>query len=772
MAFKQGERRVPRLALNAVRIAMPAGTIPAAMVPYERDALHGFLDRDPQDVHPLRMGDRLAVVPLTSGADLPASRLGLKATEHPNLVAALAREAVLRELLTRADKGYRVTRRRPLIVESGGSGRENVLPDDLGLPEWLKKRLVLEFDVRPLVRRGTVQVVLTCSHRLRTFIDASVAELRELGVPLVGKTVSTVREASDPRISDRLGYAGRILAVDDVGIITLADHEEGQDSVPDAELYLEPSRANFIAVVTALTQGRADDVLKRVADTEAKWHGGAVTFDTVRKAIAWLTQCDALHLADGVPLRFDGPFDQTVDGPAFPRVESFYKPRLQFDPGGASNMSWAQKGLEEVGPYDRESFARKKLRIAVVCEAGYRRSMEAAVHGLLKGLPHIRSSGPNSLAPHPTGLVGRFRLEEPEVRFFPAEGNGGTDYADAARAANADAAGRDERWDLALLQVSREWQDRPYDDSPYWMGKAAFLKQGTVVQALSVETVQMEDFPYACALANVALGTYAKLGGRPWLLQAPPGNAHEFVFGLGSHVEKQGRRGAGQRVVGIATMFTAQGTYLLDSRTSAVGYEGLPAALRDVVVEAVTRVRSDEAWRPNDPVRLVFHAFTQLGRETADAVVEAVRGLGLARMDFAFLHVVEEHPFTVFDLEARTDTKAAFAPERGQAVELSDLEWLVTLTGRKEVKGERQGLPDPVLLRLHHLSTYRNMYALSRQVSDFACHSWRTFTPSRLPVSLGYADQIARQLSGLERTPNWDGDAVMGNPVMRRPWFL
>lgn len=64
------------------------------------------------------------------------------------------------------------------------------------------------------------------------------------------------------------------------------------------------------------------------------------------------------------------------------------------------------------------------------------------------------------------------------------------------------------------------------------------------------------------------------------------------------------------------------------------------------------------------------------------------------------------------------------------------------------------------------------MNALSRQVSDFACHSWRTFTPSRLPVTLSYADQVARQLAGLERTPGWDKDAVLGNPVMRRPWFL
>jgi hypothetical protein len=759
--------------LNAVRVAIPAGDIPAALVPYDREVLHTFLDRASHDVHAHRMGDKMAVIPLKPEAVLPAPRQALKAAEHPHLVAALAREAVMREVTMRSERGYRVIRRRPLIVEAGRPGSENVLPEGLGLPAWLKKRLVLEFDVRPLIRRDAVQVVLTCSHRLRTFIDASVAGLRDLGVPLVGKAVSTVRENADPKVASRLGYAGRIIAIDDSTLI-LEDHGDNSDKVSDAELFLEPTRANFAAVVTALTQGRADDVMKAVAEAEAKWHGGVATLDTVRKIIEWLMRCEALVLAEGVPMAFAGLLDRSVRGATFPHAEAFFKPRLAFDPGGASEtrQSWSQKALEEIGPYDRESFSRKKLKIAVVCEPGYRRNMEAVADHFLHGLPDVRAPWDDAIAPHPTGFLGRFRLEEPEVAYFPAASDRGDHYADAARAAVADAAGRDERWDLALLQVSREWQDRPYNDSPYWMGKAVFLKQGTVVQALSVETVGMEPFPYACALANVALGAYAKLGGLPWLLPAPPGDAHELVFGLGSHVERQGRRGAGQRVVGIATMFTAEGAFLLDSRTSAVDYGGLPEALRAVVVDAILRVRNDEAWRPDDPVRLVFHAFTQLGRDSADAMVDAVKELGLARMDFAFLHVVEDHPFTVFDLDAGRDRKAPLAPERGQAVELSDQEWLVTLTGRKEVKGERQGLPDPVLLRLHDRSTYRNMNALSRQVSDFACHSWRTFTPSRLPVTLSYADQIARQLAGLERTPGWDNDALLGNPVMRRPWFL
>ena len=133
--------------------------------------------------------------------------------------------------------------------------------------------------------------------------------------------------------------------------------------------------------------------------------------------------------------------------------------------------------------------------------------------------------------------------------------------------------------------------------------------------------------------------------------------------------------------------------------------------------------------------------------------------------------MVEDHPFTLFDHSSPAG-KGAYAPERGQAVELSDHEWLLALTGRDQIKAAFQGIPDPVLLRLHEKSTFRDMRTLTRQVSDFACHSWRTYDRARLPITLLYADEIAKQLAGLERTPGWDPDTAAVGPVMRRPWFL
>ena len=771
MAFDPGERTRPVLALNAVRLITPRAPLPACIVPFDRDALHGYLDREEQDVFAIRhRGWGMAVVPLRPDAALPGERSSLPAPEHLELVSALAREAVFRLLRSLGDERYRVVGRRPPTVEA--AKLDNVLPRDLGLPDWMRKRVELAFDTRVLRPRGEAPyVVLTCSKRLRTVIDASCQALHELGVPLLGAAVTTHVDNADPKVSGRLRYAGRIIGVEG-GRLTLEDTGPGPTGVSGADLFLEPTRANFNKVVTVLTQGRAEFILKRVKEAEAEWNGAPLTLETVRKTLGWIGR-QYVELADGVPLEFGSPLDQADARAPFPKSTRLYKPKLSFDPGGSpeTSLTWAQKGLDEIGPYDRQSFARKRPRIAVVCEAGARRETEAVVRDFLHGLPNVKGPGQTPLVPHGTGLLGRFHLSAPEIRFFPAAGDGAAAYIAAAREAVSTAAGRDERWDLALVQVRRAWQERPFDDSPYWASKAAFLKHETPVQALSIEMTELGDFPYAMALANMSLATYAKLGGVPWLLRAGSSRHHELVFGLGSHTVKEGRRSGGQRVVGITTVFSDQGHYVLDSRTAAVPFDEYPASLRATIVDAVTRIRAEEAWRQDDPVRLVFHAFIQLRRETVDAVVEAVAETGLDRVEFAFLHVVEDHAFSAFDTAA-TSGKGAMVPERGHVFELGEREWLVTLTGREQLKGEKQGLPDPVLLRLHERSTFRDMPRLARQVMDFASHSWRTFGPARLPITLTYADEIARQLSGLERTPNWDADAVEGSRVMRRPWFL
>ena len=114
MAFRPGERVRPQLALNAIRVLTPPGSIPASVVPFDRALLHAYLDRPENDVFATRHdGTDMAVVPLTAGANLPTDRMELPAAEHLRLVSALTREAVFRLLAASPEAGLLIRRRPP-----------------------------------------------------------------------------------------------------------------------------------------------------------------------------------------------------------------------------------------------------------------------------------------------------------------------------------------------------------------------------------------------------------------------------------------------------------------------------------------------------------------------------------------------------------------------------------------------------------------------------------------------------------------------------------
>jgi hypothetical protein len=230
--------------------------------------------------------------------------------------------------------------------------------------------------------------------------------------------------------------------------------------------------------------------------------------------------------------------------------------------------------------------------------------------------------------------------------------------------------------------------------------------------------------------------------------------------------------------VGITTVFSGDGKYRLSNVSKAVPFEKYGAALLESLKETVSRIRTEMNWQSGDHVRLVFHAFKPMKYIEADAVKAAMQDLSEFDLDYAFLHVAEEHPLMLFDTAQKGvfdyETKRAkgiYAPTRGMFMHLSDSTTLLTLVGANEVKTARQGVPSPILLKLHPSSNFRDMTYLARQVFLFACHSWRSFFPSELPVTIKYSDLIARLLGNLETLSNWNPEVMVGRIANTR-WFL
>lgn len=298
-------------------------------------------------------------------------------------------------------------------------------------------------------------------------------------------------------------------------------------------------------------------------------------------------------------------------------------------------------------------------------------------------------------------------------------------------------------------------------------------------QEFELETVNLRDRQLVYVLNNMALATYAKLDGIPWLMKSNRTIAHELVFGLGSASIGEGRLGTRERIVGITTVFSGEGKYHLSNVSQAVPMTEYKQALFDSLKNTINKVRDELNWQRRDHVRLVFHSFSPFKKvDVAEVVKNVVSSLQDYNVDLAFLHVVDDHPFMLFD-ESQPGvrdfetggTKGSLAPERGFFFRLSGHEVIMSLTGPKELKRPEDGMPHPIVLRLHRNSTFGDTTYLARQVYAFSCHSWRSFFPSPMPVTILYSQLIARILGNLSSISNWSPDALLDRVGTTR-WFL
>jgi hypothetical protein len=188
----------------------------------------------------------------------------------------------------------------------------------------------------------------------------------------------------------------------------------------------------------------------------------------------------------------------------------------------------------------------------------------------------------------------------------------------------------------------------------------------------------------------------------------------------------------------------------------------------------MTRVQTSYNWQQHDTVRLIFHAFKTFKDTEAKVVKQVVSELGDYNVEFAFIHVAESHPYLLFDTSQNglgSSRKGAYAPDRGKYLQLSEHTSIVSLTGAHELKKAIDGLPTPIQLILHKDSTFKDLTCLSKQVLKFGAHSWRSFTPASMPVSVYYSQLMAQMLGQLNDISFWNPDALY-NKIGTTRWFL
>ncbi len=614
-----------------------------------------------------------------------------------------------------------------------------------------------------------------------TRLDVAVSEWLAAGLRSEVEGAYVVLLPDSPEAHSYPELAGRSVGrADRIGgrLVVLADRRYPPlGEVDIGSVALEPTRANlaaYLAARHAKAWEKGELELRRTIDRlvrpRRRHQLASAAVDRLTKDLdGGLMVHQALRASFGGMLR--------VGTPSFP-VTRLTDPTYSFDP--ASDRRVARRvdsGLRDHGPYDQAQTRGRRVRILVVALDENRREVESGIRKLESGVSTAeRVFG---------GLRSMYRLEHLEfVCVFSPKGGSSvmTRYADVAReaigAASSRSAGQS-KFDLALIVIREQFRTLPDSENPYFQTKAlALVLDGVPTQAVQIEKLRQGDSKLQYILNTMALACYAKVGGTSHVLNVgrEPDGVTELVFGVGRSFAGD-RYGSGRaETIGFATVFRANGQYLYNDCTPYCERDQYEIALEETIIRTVKKVAAFEGLGEAAALRLVFHVPRRPGRHEERAVLNAVRKLPQYKIDFALLHVNDDHQFQVFDTRNTTGRSrkgdkpdAALLPQRGLCVTLGPDERLVTFVGTDQYRG--YGSPGPLLLRLDQRSTVTDIDYLAQQLYLLSFMNVGSLNPGVAPASITYAEKLARITGHLRGVQQWTVDLI-NQRLGRKLWFI
>ncbi len=696
----------------------------------------------------------------------------LTLTNHHHLGLLAAR---INHVLPALFPKYEALRQRPFTF----LGRKHEIVESI-TANWGKlSPLIRLFKIRPRfeldarlyeLQDGDVRLGLFVSVSTKWEILASVSDLAAAGIPVSGLFV--VRR--NPAVEERR-LVGEVSAIDG-NQVRLRNSFDGIDSIENDKVWVEGNKSSFKRCLTRILGARFVDFERERERHESRFMSGPgleticktmedEVFKKNNKVDLWSSQsCRVLYR-----IRADNVND-------YKTVVDVSQGDYCFDPAKRKRSAYAWQGLQQYGPYSRDTFHAKSPRILVVVPD----KTTGTVAQFIAAFRHGVSSVSNSQFAGGFGKV--FHLHNPEFVTVPVSlvGTQGDSVCKAYRKTIEDALRQSTDYQAAMVAILDEHSQLEGRLNPYLHAKSMLLTAGIPVQEFRIATASASPFNLQYILQSMSVSLYAKMGGVPWTIDQGLAVDDEVVIGMGTGEVSGSRFEQRQRFVGITTVFRGDGNYLLGHLSRDCTYEEYPAVLEESTAQVLKELRERNGWQNGNTVRVVFHAHKPLKRiEIARIVKRSVDAAGQGlNVQFAFLNLAKDHCFRVTDPQAAGRTArnsnesiAKMVPPRGRIVQLGRFTRLLCTKGPTLVKRSVTPLPAPVLIHLHQDSTYRDLQYLSEQVLKFTNLSWRGTMPSEDPVTVYYSSLIGSLLGKLRDIDGWSVNAL--NIRLRHSmWFL
>lgn len=412
-------------------------------------------------------------------------------------------------------------------------------------------------------------------------------------------------------------------------------------------------------------------------------------------------------------------------------------PLLRFNYALSTAVSKSSyRGISQYGPYDKDVFQKSETRFATIYPSAEEPSIQRFIQMFRDGV-----------GTYP-GFRRCFRVDIKEIDKFSLNRTSLGSYKESLeRVARED-------YDLAFVIADGVTRN----GSIYSLIKTTLLGNGIPCQVIRSATLNAPNDQFQWILANIALSTYAKVGGTPWVIGAR--HKPEIVLGMSRAMDKTRKV-----IVGFTTIFKHNGDFILShSKAPVTTWEDYENGLENLVREAITEYRKKE----ETPSSLVFHFHKRTGRREIDSVRRAVDSLDFD-VEYALLHLNSYSSYRIFDT-----TDFTYVPLTGLTVRLSSRQALLVTDGRRPFSRRPFiGTPSVLEVTMDKESTmdFREFPRLIEQVYDFSYVNWRGFNARTVPITINYSYLIARLVSSLESTEEWNSIITNGK-LIDKAWFL
>ena len=407
------------------------------------------------------------------------------------------------------------------------------------------------------------------------------------------------------------------------------------------------------------------------------------------------------------------------------KSEIIWKPKRYFysNRTDTKKLRFYDKMVKTYQPYSLELFQNKKLNFGIICPKEYQGETEGFVSKInikLKEVFHFK-----------------------DINFFvkTIEGKSVDSYKDVLYDDDL------QNCNLIYIDVDKEQEKLEPKFSPYYVSKAKFIGNGIPTQDIQIETIRKNLNAYT--MSNIALNSYAKLGGTAWTIEKEDKLKDELIIGIGSTVTDEGKY-----VLGIAQVFHNDGRYMTGDCSPLSTFENYAENLENHLYKTLKPLV--EQMNSSGKFRLIFHLFKSASEKyEIRAVNNLQKRFANYDFEFALVHLGYGHNFRFYYNDGKNDVK------QGTYLQLSANTALLHFVKNSDL---------PLKIDIDKRSSFTSLFYLAKQIYWFSHLSHRSYIPSKRTVTIMYPSLMARITEELKKVDGWDYERL--NAVSDKLWFI